>query len=152
MARWLPRSPPSAIASTAPSASAIAGRVKAGKSTLLNALVGERLAPTDAGECTRIVTTYREGLGYGVMALLRTGDQERLKFSRDGGVLAIDLGGRAPEEVERLDIGWPSSALRRLTLVDTPGLASLDDRNSVRTRDFLARMKAGPRRPTPSST
>ena len=28
---------------------AIAGRVKAGKSTLLNALVGEELAPTDAG-------------------------------------------------------------------------------------------------------
>ena len=33
---------------------AIAGKVKAGKSTLLNALVGERLAPTDAREysCT----------------------------------------------------------------------------------------------------
>ena len=32
---------------------AIAGKVKAGKSTLLNALVGEAIAPTDAGECTR---------------------------------------------------------------------------------------------------
>ena len=47
---------------------AIAGRVKAGKSTLLNALVGERLAATDAGECTRIVTWYRNALGYQVVA------------------------------------------------------------------------------------
>ena len=47
---------------------AIAGRVKAGKSTLLNALVGERLAATDAGECTRIVTWYRNALGYRVVA------------------------------------------------------------------------------------
>ena len=37
---------------------AIAGKVKAGKSTLLNALVGEEIAPTDAGECTRVVTWY----------------------------------------------------------------------------------------------
>ena len=40
---------------------AIAGKVKAGKSTLLNALLGEELAPTDAGECTKIVTWYAEG-------------------------------------------------------------------------------------------
>ena len=33
--------------------------VKAGKSTLLNAMLGERIAPTDAGECTRLVTWYR---------------------------------------------------------------------------------------------
>jgi len=41
---------------TGPLRLAIAGKIKAGKSTLLNALVGEELAPTDAGECTRIVT------------------------------------------------------------------------------------------------
>lgn len=117
---------------------AIAGRVKAGKSTLINALVGERLAPTDAGECTRVITYYREGLGYEVTAVLRTGEGERLPFSRDGGVLTVDLGGRTPDAVERLDVSWPSSTLRRLTLVDTPGLASIDDGNSVRTRDFLA--------------
>ena len=43
---------------------AIAGKVKAGKSTLLNALVGEEVAPTDAGECTTIVTWYRDGTTY----------------------------------------------------------------------------------------
>src|SRR5215469_10506756 len=37
---------------------AIAGKVKAGKSTLLNALLGEALAAVDASECTRIVTWY----------------------------------------------------------------------------------------------
>ena len=46
---------------TGPLRVAIAGKIKAGKSTLLNALVGEELAPTDAGECTRIVTWYRRG-------------------------------------------------------------------------------------------
>jgi len=52
---------------------AIAGKVKAGKSTLLNALVGEELAPTDAGECTRIVTWYADGRTYSVTAHLRDG-------------------------------------------------------------------------------
>ena len=51
----------------------VAGRVKAGKSTLLNALLGERLAATDAGECTRIVTWYGKGAGYQVTAELRDG-------------------------------------------------------------------------------
>ena len=40
---------------------AIAGKVKAGKSTLLNALVGEEIAPTDASECTKVITWYRDG-------------------------------------------------------------------------------------------
>ncbi|SUA48521.1 Predicted GTPase [Nocardia africana] len=40
---------------------ALAGQLKAGKSTLLNALVGQDIAPTDATECTRMVTWYRHG-------------------------------------------------------------------------------------------
>ena len=48
---------------------AIAGKVKAGKSTLLNALVGEKVAPTDASECTRVVTWYRNSHVYRVTAV-----------------------------------------------------------------------------------
>jgi hypothetical protein len=116
----------------------IAGQVKAGKSTLLNALVADRLAPTDAGECTRIVTWYHEGLGYEVRAIDRDGGVHELAHRRDRGVMAIDLDGVRPEQIERLDVAWPSSALHELTLIDTPGLASLDDTSSVQTRDFLA--------------
>lgn len=116
---------------------AIAGRVKAGKSTLLNALVGERLAPTDAGECTRIVSAYRRGSGYEVVANLRDGRKEALAFTRTGGSLDIKLGALDEKDVETIDVSWPTSALDSITLIDTPGLASINDENSRRTRDFL---------------
>jgi hypothetical protein len=116
---------------------AIAGRVKAGKSTLLNALVGERLAATDAGECTRIPTWYRHGESYKVMAIRRDGEPKELHFNRDDGRLDIDLGFLAVEDIERIEVEWPLDALKDGILIDTPGLASLDDSASVRTRDLL---------------
>lgn len=116
---------------------AIAGRVKAGKSTLLNALVGERVAPTDAGECTRIVSWYRQGIRYSVSARLDAGDDVPLAFERNGR-LTIELGELEPAEVSRLVIDWPSERLSSTTLIDTPGLSSLDRMVSQRTRDALA--------------
>jgi hypothetical protein len=116
---------------------AIAGKVKAGKSTLLNALVGEQLAPTDAGECTRIVTWYRDGTTYAVVAHLRDGSTRPLRFTRDRGALEVDLGGLPSDEVERLDVTWPSATLRRVTLIDTPGIGSASDATSDRTHRFL---------------
>jgi hypothetical protein len=117
---------------------ALAGRVKAGKSTLLNALVGERLAATDAGECTRIVTWFKGGASYDVEAVLVDGTRAALPFRRVEGALNIELGGLDADQVSRIEVTWPAASLRQVTLIDTPGLASLDDRNSLRTREFLA--------------
>ena len=116
---------------------AIAGRVKAGKSTLLNALVGVRLAPTDAGECTKLVSWYQRAPGYEVNARLPGGGTRPVPFHRRDGSLDVELGDVDPSQVERLEIGWPASTLAELTLIDTPGLASVNDENSRRTRDFL---------------
>ncbi|MBC3190528.1 dynamin family protein [Pseudonocardia sp. C8] len=102
---------------------AIAGRVKAGKSTLLNALVGQDLAATDAGECTRVVTWYRDGHTYRVEARLRSGRRVPLPPGPTGG--AADLGGLTAGEIDHVVVDWPSPALRAITLVDTPGLDSL---------------------------
>jgi predicted GTPase len=116
---------------------AIAGRVKAGKSTLLNALVGERLAATDAGECTRIVTWYRHALGYRVTADLRPDGRTELQFKRQDGELHIDLGTHEVDDIERIEVGWPSAKLESMTLIDTPGLGSTDERTSMRTTASL---------------
>jgi hypothetical protein len=116
---------------------AIAGRVKAGKSTLLNALIGEEIAPTDAGECTRLVTWYRDGVTYRVTLEARSGATRPVAFHRDQGALEVDLEGTSPEDVERLVVEWPSASLRDLTLIDTPGLGSLSVDVSERTEAFL---------------
>lgn len=116
---------------------AIAGRTKAGKSTLLNALVGERLAATDAGECTRIVTWYRHALGYRVAADLRSSGLRELTFRRNEGELEIELGELELDSIERIEVGWPSQKLVDVTLIDTPGLGSTDQRSSARTTEAL---------------
>src|SRR3954469_1655163 len=115
---------------------AIAGKVKAGKSTLLNALVGEELAATDAGECTRIVTWYADGRTYEVTAHLTDGTAEPRPFTRRDGAIQIDLG-RPADEVDHLEVRVPSARLRRHTLIDTPGIASLSTDVSLRTMAFL---------------
>lgn len=116
---------------------AVAGRVKAGKSTLLNALIGDELAPTDAGECTRIVTWYHDGLTYRVQAWTRDGEVRSMRFRRDDGALDIDLDGMHAAELSRLDVEWPSARLREMTLVDTPGIDSVSTDVSLRTFDAL---------------
>ncbi|MGH4019229.1 MAG: dynamin family protein [Pseudonocardiaceae bacterium] len=116
---------------------AIAGKVKAGKSTLLNALVGEQIAPTDAGECTRVVTWYRDGHSPKVVMHPREGLPTPLPVNRQDGALVIDLQGTPVEQLHRLVVDWPSQSLRTETLIDTPGIASMSTGTSQRTWAFL---------------
>jgi hypothetical protein len=110
--------------------------VKAGKSTLLNAMVGEELAPTDAGECTKVVTWYRDGPAYRVMMHLTDGGAEPRPFDRVAGALRVSLD-RPADDVDHLMVEVPSRRLRQQTLIDTPGIASLSANVSARTHTFL---------------
>ncbi len=116
---------------------AIAGKVKAGKSTLLNALVGEELAPTDEGECTKIVTWYRNGHTYKVIVEPTDGLPRPARFHRDDGAIEVDLDGLVPDQVERVLVDWPSRSLERITLIDTPGIASVSTDISAKSYAFL---------------
>ncbi len=113
---------------------AVVGRVKAGKSTLVNALVGRRIAPTAAGECTRIVTWYRYGSPD--RACLESADGTTQDVPLSGGELPDDLGGAVPAG-SRLVVHLQAGALRDLTLIDTPGLDSLTAENDSATRSAI---------------
>jgi predicted GTPase len=128
----------------APLRVAIAGKVKAGKSTLLNALVGEKVAPTDARECTKVVTWYRNSHVYRVTGVAWDGASSELRFRRTEDELEIDLGTYQADDLQYVDVEWPTDRLRDTTLIDTPGLASISDDISMRSQRYLASDEQGP--------
>lgn len=130
---------------------ALAGSLKAGKSTLLNSLVGQDIAPTDATECTRMVTWYRYGSTPSVTAHAADGARAHVVVRRGGGThgLTFDLaqlnwGRPGPREVDHLEVEWPAAALAHTTIIDTPGTSSLSREVSQRTVRLLTPGANGP--------
>ncbi|WP_327142696.1 dynamin family protein [Nocardia sp. NBC_01327] len=129
---------------------ALAGQLKAGKSTLLNALVGQDIAPTDATECTRLVTWYRHGAAPRVTAYSPEGSRADVVVRRGRGAeglpgahgLTFDLAALrwntgGAREVDHLAVEWPSAELAQTTIIDTPGISSLSRDVSARTSRLL---------------
>lgn len=126
---------------------ALAGTLKAGKSTLVNALVGEDIAPTDATEATRIVTWFHHGPTPRVTANHRGGRRSNVPIARDptDKGLTFDFGGLDPEDVIDLDVEWPAAELIDATIIDTPGTSSLSKDVSERTLRLLVPEDGAPR-------
>ena len=115
---------------------AVAGRIKAGKSTLVNALLRQRVAPTDVGECTRYVTWYRFGFPERVEVVGRDGSRRSRPLRADGSLPPeLDVDGI---EVHHLDVFIGNDTLQRITVIDTPGLASVHEERAAATRELLA--------------
>ncbi|MEV0082224.1 dynamin family protein [Saccharopolyspora sp. NPDC050642] len=103
---------------------AVGGRVKAGKSTLINALVGAELAPTDAEERTQVSTFYQYGPEPKILVHTPHGAVQNVPVTTlDTGTIR-DLQHWRPDEVSRLVIESPTPGLQAITLIETPGVAS----------------------------
>ncbi|WP_328350416.1 dynamin-like GTPase family protein [Mycobacterium sp. NBC_00419] len=127
---------------------ALAGTLKAGKSTLVNALVGESIAPTDATEATRIVTWFRHGPTPKVTANHVGGRRSNVPIARgvsNWAGLTFDFGSLDAVDVADLDVEWPAAELINATIIDTPGTSSLSRDVSERTLRLLVPEDGVPR-------
>lgn len=111
----------------------VVGRLKAGKSTLVNALIGLPVAETAALEATNVVTVYQEGAPDRARATLMSGEEVPIETHR-GAIASLPMPARDIAFVER----WMTSeTLRSYSLVDTPGLATLTEEYESATRGAL---------------
>jgi Dynamin family len=113
---------------------AVAGAVGAGKSTLVNALLRRPVAPADAGECTRCVTWFEFGTRERVHVDRVDGTSHTLQLAN--GRIPDDLG-MPPDLVRRLRVQLDDPWLRRVTIVDTPGLDTVSGRHERVARELL---------------
>ena len=119
---------------------AVVGAVNAGKSTLVNALVNRKVAATDRGECTRLVTRYRFGEVELARAVLDDGSTIALPYDPES--LFPEKLGVPQERVKLLDVTLSIAALQRVTIIDTPGINSTEQQKVQQTMDFMAARQA----------
>jgi serine/threonine protein kinase len=100
-----------------PLALAVAGRAGAGKSTLVNALVGRRIAGGGHGS---IVNWFRGGTPERLELVLTSGERRVQDLGPDGEI--PESLGVSPEEIAMIEVWLSTSSLKSLTIVDTPGL------------------------------
>jgi hypothetical protein len=101
---------------------AVAGRPGAGKSTVVNAVAGDEIAPiqVDGGQ---VFTWYQDGPQPRATVYLRNGPPSDPPIGRVGRTLDIDLSQFEPGQITRIVVDWPARVLRDATLIDTPPIA-----------------------------
>ena len=129
-----------------PCSLAIAGQVKTGKSSFLNALLGENLAPVGTTETTATVTSFRHGKAPDVLRPIRctwadggvTWETPRFLDSLQGSDIEAL---RRANDILRLEYLVENRVLaNNVMIVDTPGTnANIDDDvHEERTAEYFA--------------
>lgn len=118
---------------------AVAGQIKRGKSTLVNALLGEEVAATGQLELTFTVSEFSHGADRAVYVKYKDGT--RAGPMPPGALTRLTV--RDPASLDELrkirlvEYTLPNELLRSFHLVDTPGLGSVHVADAENTMDFL---------------
>ena len=130
---------------------AVLGQFKRGKSTLVNALLGEAVLPAAVVPLTSIPTFLHSGEQPAARVLFDHGTPEERRTATDAAALAEFLARFVTESanphnrlgVRQVEAAHPAPVLRQgLALIDTPGIGSTFRHNTEATVNFLPQCDA----------
>lgn len=116
----------------------IMGEVKAGKSTLLNSILEKEISKTDVIESTAaIIEVYYSEQEEGII-VKKNGEEIKGSFKEITTLLEEhhrDL--EFFSECEVVKLGLPLKSLKKVRIVDTPGVATITDQNRKTSEDYI---------------
>lgn len=119
----------------------VIGDFKRGKSTIINAILGQNVAPTNVAPETFTINCISYGEVPSTEAVLKNGKRVNLMkddVKRDRLSELLDF---FPGELDYIDIKSDAPILKDIRIVDTPGLSDLDDLDN-QVKDFLVKADA----------
>lgn len=119
---------------SAPLQVTVGGGVSSGKSTLVNALLGQRVAAVDAGESTRVVTRFCYGTHERAEVVHRDGSIRTIAL--EDGAVPTDLGAETGL-IREVVVHLPNLPLADVNIIDTPGMNTVTTENERATTGFL---------------
>lgn len=122
---------------------ACVGQFKRGKSTLLNALIGEPILPSGVVPVTAVPTILRFGESLGARVRLRSGEWTDIAITDIEQYVSEVRNPENSKGVAALEVFAPSPLLAEgMCFVDTPGLGSVFAGNTAATHAFLPHIDA----------
>lgn len=116
------------------------GEVKAGKSTLLNAMVGESVSNVGVTETTAVILEVSYGMEKEGIIHYKNGEEEIVRIEE----LNQKLNKKQIEgdidfysKIEKVALTYPLTKLQELTIVDTPGVETITTDNQETTDDYI---------------
>ncbi len=117
---------------------ALIGEVKAGKSTLINALVGYAVSPTDMLEATSVIWEIGYAPTDSTLIHFKNGDRREVEHRQVMSIVGTELESLAQaHRIEKIAIKTKHHNLKNLLLIDSPGLATITAQNAALTKNII---------------
>jgi len=121
----------------------VVGQFKRGKTTFINALLGQDLLPTSIVPLTSIITVLKYGEKLKAVAIMNDGSQKEIPIEDIRLYVTEKHNPKNEKGVDRVEITFPSAYLKSgVQIIDTPGVASVHGHNTKTTYEYLPQADA----------